>query len=84
MDEFLQELNAQCQQLAGPVTESGTGPDYGHFHLKKWAGTTGTDSDERFSIRTRPTIRDDFKKSVQDSYDQALECAEVVASPNRT
>jgi hypothetical protein len=29
-------------------------------------------------------IRDDFKKSVQDSYDQALECAEVLASANRT
>jgi hypothetical protein len=29
-------------------------------------------------------IRDDFKKSVQDSYDQALECAEVLVSANRT
>lgn len=28
-------------------------------------------------------IRDDFKKSVQDSYDQALGCAEVLASVNR-
>ncbi len=30
------------------------------------------------------SIRDDFKKSVQDSYDQALECAQVLASANRT
>jgi len=29
-------------------------------------------------------IRNDFKKSVQDSYDQALECAQALASPNRT
>jgi hypothetical protein len=29
-------------------------------------------------------IRDDFKKSVQDSYDQAVECAVFLASTNRT
>ena len=29
-------------------------------------------------------IHEDFKKSVQESYDQALECAKVLASANRT
>ena len=28
-------------------------------------------------------IRDDFKKSVQDSYDQALECAKALVTPNQ-
>ena len=29
-------------------------------------------------------IRDDFKKSVQDSYDQALACAKALVTPNQT